>query len=145
MNGFGGDGIGSTATDAGNIITGKDNVQVVTTMDKRPHDDTNDLWRAVQRIETNVMSLGNKLDLALSEQGRLSQNGQSVTQQLSMSVQQQVQLATQVAALTTAVAQIERRLAILESRGFSRTDWLLLAILGCGALASLISIMWMYR
>jgi hypothetical protein len=70
MNGFGGDGIGSTATDAGNIITGKDNVQVVTTMDKRPHDDTNDLWRAVQRIETNVMSLGNKLDLALSEQGR---------------------------------------------------------------------------
>lgn len=144
----GGDAIGSTAANAGHITTGKDNVQVVTTMDsgRQQHGETNELWRAVQRIETTVMSLGNKLDMALSEQGRLSQNDQAVTQQLSMVVQQQVHNTAQMTALTAAVAQHEQRLSRSESNGLSRTDWLLLAlVIGGVALVAIFVLLWVYR
>lgn len=103
-----GDAVGAGIDDATDVTVGKGNVQQVVKVPDDRHSDTGELWRAVQRIES-------KLDLSLSEQGRLVQQDASMMQQISMLTQQvsqisaqSVQFVSQLSHITAANAERDR-------------------------------------
>lgn len=103
-----GDSIGAGVDDSGNVTVGKRNMQQVVSMPDTGHNNDNDLWRAVQRVES-------KLDLALSEQNRLVQQEATLTHQMAMLAQQVAQITAQV---TTMAGQI---MNIQQAQGSSAT------------------------
>ena len=103
-----GDAVGAGIEGAANVTVGKGNMQQTVTVpeERDRHGDNSDLWRAVQRMES-------KLDLALSEQGRLIQQDASMASQLAM-------LAQQVAHITTQLVQVASQLAGLAAGNAER-------------------------